>query len=300
MDLLPLLIIIVGFAVVVPVMVGELKKRDRAWRAVADRHGLAMDGGSWLQSPSLAGEVDGVRIELDSYTTGGKNNRKTYTRARARAGLPPNLSFKPEHLGTGFIKLFAGPDVEVGDEAFDDAVHIKGSQATVLALMDQSTRAWLMEELEDNRLRIEDGVVRWEQSGVHKQVETMSAGLLRAADVARRLSADPRTVPDRLAQRVASDAYEGVRALALRLLIERHRDSEACERALKHAESDESPRVRRYLLEARGLSVEAGGLALAPDAGPTGGLSLAAASSPEGALSEVEPAPARQPKKQRQ
>ena len=130
-------------------------------------------------------------------------------------------------------------EIEVGDEAFDEAFYVLGRPATLVsALLDAALRSLLLHVSARRHLEVVGGQVR-----ARLPERELAITLPLLLQIVRRLAA-PVDVADRLAENACRDPEEGVRLQNLLLLVrELPGDSKTAE-ALRAACSDPSPRVR--------------------------------------------------------
>ncbi len=98
------------------------KRTIETWRQVGAELGLGVSAGSGLSRPTLNGNIGGLPVKVDTYTQRSGNSSTTYT--RYRVSFPPlgmGLQLKREGIFSAVTKLFGIQDVEVGDQAFDEA-----------------------------------------------------------------------------------------------------------------------------------------------------------------------------------
>lgn len=114
---------------------------DVAWRYAAEELGGTFTPAESDWSPPIPRRIvatlEGVRVELDHYDTGGENST-TYTRARASARAPEQLSITVDPISplSALGTALGFQDVEIGDRGFDDVFTVKASDPDV-------ARVWL-------------------------------------------------------------------------------------------------------------------------------------------------------------
>jgi hypothetical protein len=95
-----------------------------AWNSAARQLGVHASG-SGFSTPRLNGQMGGLGVAVNIYSTGGKN--KTYW-TRYRATFPTKgtgIMLKRQTGLSRVTKFFGATDVEIGDTIFDDAFMIK-------------------------------------------------------------------------------------------------------------------------------------------------------------------------------
>ncbi len=272
--LLLLLAAVVLFVVPIWLLVRSgYRKVLAAMRLAGEELGLEVRPGSpWGQSASLAGRIDD--LEVTARGVGGQNQGRYLEVWMSGGGLDPTLRVA-EREARG--PSLGGQRVSIGDPLFDHRWLVEGPAGLALTLLDEPARSALLEAGVDVSVEAREGGVHVRRVGGDVRwdliVDAVNAGL----EVARRLRPPPASeLPDRLAERAATDPEPGARLEILRLLLRDHADAPATGRALEALADDPEPQVRRLVLQARGVDAD-------------GQLSLAEAGS-EGALSEVDPA----------
>ncbi|MCP3973671.1 MAG: tetratricopeptide repeat protein [bacterium] len=153
------------------IMIGVLvfivsSKRMKAIHAAWDRAAAELRlsaGGGGFSAPTLNGQMGGLRVAVNVYSTGGKN--KTYW-TRYRATFPTKntaLHLKRQTGLSRVTKFFGARDVEIGDVTFDDAFMIQAdSDARAMQYLTLPRRTLLLKlfslyrgvELTPDRLEI--------------------------------------------------------------------------------------------------------------------------------------------------
>ncbi|MFT7625717.1 MAG: hypothetical protein ACI9WU_004908 [Myxococcota bacterium] len=237
----------IGFLVLAGVALAKFiqsyteNQRER-WRSAASGLGVEFVQGGFLKTHRILGEVDGVRILVDTYSSGSGNNQTTYTRFRAQSDTPNDLTLKREGLGSSFKKLFAGEDIQVADEPFDNDVVINGNELTAVALLGSEARAQVTALLAAKG-KVQEGEVYWQTSKTLQPAEMVDRGrqLIR---VARALSTHGRPWPDLLLRNSKLDPRPSVRARNLVILAEKYPATEQTAEAIRAAANDMHPLVR--------------------------------------------------------
>lgn len=176
--------------------IGFERLRRRRWLALASALHLEPAGKSGFGDlPPLRGSLAGRPVTLRTFTRGSGKNQTRWTALDVDAPrVDPyfRLRLTPEGLGTRVAKAFGGQDVQLGDEAFDEAFRIESNDADrALRVFDTLTREML--------LRARKG--EWEVANA------------RVAHHRKGLVTDPREAQAlaELAARVASAAEAGAR-----------------------------------------------------------------------------------------
>lgn len=183
--------------------------------------GLTIEPGGFWRTDKALGEVEGVPVVFDTYTVSTGKSSTTYTRITARpTWLANDITLKREGLGASLGKLFMGADVDMGDDRFDGRVVARGDETTLRAVLDATTRR-LVEAALDNGIVVEDGQVRWVQSGLVRDTQRLEHATRQVVELAQAL--DPGNLRARLFQVVVSDPNFEVMEGALNTFLARWR-----------------------------------------------------------------------------
>ena len=218
---------------------------------------------------ALAGREGTLRVRLSSYGFG----RVYGTRITVSGpGLPSDLTVRPERDLVPSVR--SAPEIEIGDDAFDNAAWVQGSPAVVRAVLDSGNRR-AIRALFEGRLerpgrspfwatgRIDEGVLRVDVPEVAPHFRDENAvpwgtavgrdyvgGLERLPEVlpvvlalARRLQA-PQDVPRRLGDSLKTEPEAGVRVQLLATLEREFPGHPATRAALLAAREDPDAEVR--------------------------------------------------------
>lgn len=166
------LIMLVIMGVVLAWKAVNRSQRDGTWASVAAELDLEYTSASLTRSPTLTGVVDGHRVQVSQYTTGGKN-KTTWTRIRVytEAPLPKGFHVKPQGIRGQFSKLLGGQDIEVGVPGFDALHIIKGdNEADVRDFMSGSDAAraiWALQQEASAEPEIRSHYLQFDRRGAH-------------------------------------------------------------------------------------------------------------------------------------
>jgi len=189
-----------------------------AMKEVAEANGLRFhEGGVFGGSCKVEGELDGTRVVIDTYTSGGGKNKSTYTRLRLRdLQVDPSLSVGAEGLFSFIGKAVSGQDYEVGDRAFDDKVLVRGDNPPeVAATFDAVTRKAVYRAV-THKWQLEHGEWSVRRSGRVNDAAQLQRMLDQGMEAARATRRGEGTVTERLEAIVAHDPEPRVRANALK------------------------------------------------------------------------------------
>ena len=183
---------IIAFLVILGITKHQ-KKINRAWQQAASQLGLRAHPAAFLSSRKIDGTHNGYSIKVDTWSTGGKNST-TYTRYRVRFPEPLRLGLKltRQHFFSGITKLFGAQDIEVGDDAFDDAVVVKGfDSGRVTAFLTPSRRLRIARLLTTHHAcEIDDHEVHWSARGVESNAISLVANIRHTLHAAMHLATD--------------------------------------------------------------------------------------------------------------
>jgi HEAT repeat protein len=233
---------------------------DASWRAAADR----LDGwfrlSRFFRRRSILLERDGLRVRAATRRpwAGARSRigtRVTVTGTRItvtetplhripRSVFPLYLSLRRHRSSVEEVPRIAiGPDIAVGDERFDTAVDVRGERTSVLAVLDDETRARVLVRVGLEGGVVENDEVRWEGDEVvdGQRLEEIVRDLLALVTGLR----DPRAeIPARLARNAAEDPVAGVRVANLRALQRESAEFALARSVSQAALEDEAPAVR--------------------------------------------------------
>ncbi|MEZ4464214.1 MAG: hypothetical protein R3F43_06775 [bacterium] len=104
------------------------------------------------------------RTTLRVERIGDAQGSGTFSRIIGSGSIPPDLELAPETVTAAVGKLLRGRDIEVGDAVFDRRMVVRGEEAVVRALLDDATRAAILEAPRVG-FRVAAGKVTVEQPG---------------------------------------------------------------------------------------------------------------------------------------
>ena len=101
------------------------KSVDRAWGSASQMLDVRYKPGSFFGQPRLTGEVAGMQVEVDVYSSGSGDSRTNYTRYDVRHfPVGPPLKITKQGTFSIFGRIVGRKDVQIGDPFFDDRVVI--------------------------------------------------------------------------------------------------------------------------------------------------------------------------------
>jgi len=104
------------------------KKNIQKWQTFAEANGLQCSDPGFFGRPEITGRFRNHQVHVYIYTTGGKN-KSTYTVTKVMLNQPQSLGLKvyKEGFFSKIGKAIGTQDIQTGDQAFDDAMMIKGN-----------------------------------------------------------------------------------------------------------------------------------------------------------------------------
>lgn len=167
----------------------QAERARQAWTAAAAALGLHVESGSIFRRPEMEGELGGFPIKLDTFTSGGEN-KTTYTRYRVfYPSFDLGLDLKPQSAFSRITKIFGAQDVELGDQAFDDALMVKAEKSKqVASFLTPGRRSAILRLFADfNRARVRDDSIEIVTRGFESSQQRLLSTTRRVAATARRL-----------------------------------------------------------------------------------------------------------------
>lgn len=188
--------------------------------------------------PRLEGTIDGVRVTLRM------NGDIAQITADPRGKIPRTLRLRPKVLKGRMGQLIGQQDIELGDDAFDEAVLVEGDETRAIAALDRETRKNVSLFVTMGGT-VSSGLVRGRVANMRmepsKAVGTVQLMLKIAKGLA--LPADPE---DHLLLNAKKDPRPLVRLRNLAELVHYAPASTTTSQALKHGLGDASPKVQLY------------------------------------------------------
>jgi hypothetical protein len=161
--------------------------REEIWRQLSERlNARYVDGGFWKGDKVEASHGDWT-ITLDSYVVSTGKTTFVYTRMTAPFLNTDAFRFTIARAGflTPIAKLFGMQDIEVGDEAFDDAFVIRSNdEDRVKTLLASGRLRTLLQELPEVHLTIKGGD-KWYERRLPPEVDALEftvMGLVKDLD----------------------------------------------------------------------------------------------------------------------
>jgi len=188
-------LVILGFVgVVLALNLAQRRKADRDWTEAARRLGFRFKPGGLIGLREMSGELQGCDVEVATVMRSSGRSRSPYTLWQVRYPQPLGLGLKLEREGffSGVGKLLGAQDIQVGDEAFDDALLVKGRDPQeIREFLTRPRRARILRALGSyQELEIDDEGVELELSG-YSDTEQLVSLSKRLAELAHTLGNAP-------------------------------------------------------------------------------------------------------------
>lgn len=161
-------LVAMGLFVAFSVAKARTEALNRSWRDVAERLGLSLRPATWSKTPKLDGDIEGYPLSVDVHKRGSGNHQKVFTRFKLGVpGLPDGIELKREGFLSGISRAFGMHDIEVGDQAFDDKVLVKGNNKdAVLGFLTPARRVQISNFLDGHSGAVIDSKgVSWSSRG---------------------------------------------------------------------------------------------------------------------------------------
>ncbi len=255
-DLSPFVVfgIVAAFALAMRLMRARtVRQANVAWQVVGERMGLRFSCEG--NDAQLSGQLEGCRVLVERFLRSQGKTRVLATRIRVAGQIPPGVQVRPESAWQQVQKVWEGQDLQVGDDAFDGAVNLRGPAHHLRACLDYPTRR-RVELAVSEGLRVEDGTILKEMNGAMDSVDELAQSIRRAVGLSRALSVDAPAITAALAANARRDPAPGVRRHCIEALLERAPTSDAATSAVRSALDDADERVR-VLAARRSIGPEA-------------------------------------------
>jgi hypothetical protein len=217
-----------GIATVLAITAGVMRalfpylKETRRWERFTEGVGksLALHSRGGVQRPSLSGQV------ADCHVTISPVDREHLI----VVSVPPSLAQLESHEITLEPRSDLNedqPSLSLGDPEFDTEVVLRGNLPEVVAVLDATTRAMVLELMRDLSVEVRRRQVMKYGRHLELDPEGTWASVQRMAKLAHRLfRLVPRQAQKKLADNAEDDPCPKVRAMNLRLLFEYYPPSE--------------------------------------------------------------------------
>lgn len=216
--LITMVVVFVGVA-----WIAALSRRaaqQASWAKVAEQRRLRFVQASWPTPARIEGSIDDLSVTIQTFSTGGGKNRRTFTRAVVRgATIPASLKLSAEGIGTSIAKAFGGQDIATGDARFDSRIRVQGGEALCRAALSGEARDAAVAAASAARFEVSDGAVSVAYRGIITDGVALDGLLSLTLTLARALAAAPPEPLMGLVMRIQEDPDENVRRVALETLI---------------------------------------------------------------------------------
>ncbi len=214
-----LVIILIGTAAI-SVGISQAKKTNEAWASVAKKLQLVFQPGQLFSRPRISGIHKGCSVLVTTYSRGSGKSQTTYTRFRVSYphSLDLGLRLTKQGMLSSICKMFGTQDIEVGDQAFDDAIVVKGRDPErvkeFLTLSRRMRAARFLTTYEGSC--IDDLKVEWERRHVERDPDKIERMIERMASLANYMMDD--RVEDRTVDKAIEARQDGRLDEALELI----------------------------------------------------------------------------------
>ena len=221
------LLILLFFGAVLGVAAAQGKRTNAAWARAAEELGLEFRPTTLFGRPQMKGTLDGLPVEVYTYSQRSGENSTTYTRY-AVAYPPLGVPFELRHESgiRKVLKIFGIGDTAIGDARFDDSFAISTDDPDALrAYLTPARRMALLRLLASYPgLQVSDTGLSLTTKGTEKNGDVI-------VSTVRRLVATGRTLTDaHLSQRldeaveIRLDGDAGKAAETMRATVQPHPD----------------------------------------------------------------------------
>lgn len=181
----------IGFVFFVLLLI-QRHRREQAWRAFAERHGLHFEMDPLLIEGTCGNQP--LSLFTERRRQGDDSHTVTVFRLDVRHALPPKLSLWTEGLGSKVLKMLGASDQEVGDPQFDAAFGLANlsSRARDVLLAPDVREQLLRLKQDAENVSVEAGVLQVEWRGESGSVESLEQRLAAVLDATDALDAAAR------------------------------------------------------------------------------------------------------------
>lgn len=186
---MPFVLLLVMFPLVLLVGASRKRQQARAWAAAAESLALQFEpGGSFDNRQRMWGPFGPCRVSVDVHERGSGDSKSSSTRYRIEfppLGPPLNLT-RNSWTGGLWRRITGGEDHRIGDEGFDEAVRITGSDPTSIAAYLTPARRSVALHLIDEFSHVEltERSISVERHGVESDPERLASSVRRLVDAA--------------------------------------------------------------------------------------------------------------------
>ncbi len=196
---------------------GQRRRTIQSWGAAAREFGFEFAEPSMFgRRPRINGRWGNLSVEVEGIRTHSNDSSNTYTVYRigfAPIGPPMHLS-RQTNL-PGFLQRLQGSDVAVGDQTFDDRVHIVSTAPAALVPYLTPARRNVVLHLVDRYrgVRISERMIECRIGGLVRDAEALRQTIRHLADAASVL-AEPSSVDIALGHQAHGDLQAAVDGFA--------------------------------------------------------------------------------------
>lgn len=164
-----LIFILFVIVIAVPIGIASSRKADQSWSNAAKTLGLHFQQGGLFGSRRISGTYQNFGVNIDTYSRGSNENRRTYTRIIVSySSLGLGLGLSAEGFVSGVTKFFGAQDIQIGDQKFDQDVLVKGHDADRVREFLTTARQLRIRRFfsAHSGAKISDSSIEWSESGV--------------------------------------------------------------------------------------------------------------------------------------
>jgi hypothetical protein len=241
MDSWPLFILFAAAIVALIVWRGsEGQGSDNAeWSKAGDELSIGFNPGGVFGTCTLIGDVDGCLVRAERYKSGDHLGTRVVVKSQR---MDPQLEVHRETEWNKLTNLLGVKDIEIGDPAFDGALHVRGNVANAVAVFNFETRSFLLRNL-TSEMEVSLGQVSFEALDSTTEARSITDIIRLMVSLARRLSPSD-SVPEALARNVEKDPEATVRRKSLEILLQQHPEATITSDVTRKALDDADPEIR--------------------------------------------------------
>lgn len=220
---------------------GALRLQRLRWRKAARQVRMTGTRARGLVKVTITGTLGDVEVTVRSRGLDLSRFRGSIE-VNAPDLLPGDLRLRAESPATAREKLVEGPDLETGDQPFDEAVLVSGHPVLVAAVLDRVARRDVLRLVAAGG-EVTRGRLVWPVGRAIASTRGFVRAVTEAQKLARRLFSPPDPAA-RLAHNAIRDPAAGVRARNLHFLAGRFADRPVTAETLRLALADSAAVVR--------------------------------------------------------
>jgi hypothetical protein len=221
-------------------LLGVQERWKKTLEAIAGHYGGSYDAGSWFSTASAIGDLDGLQVTVDSYVVSTGKSSTTYSRIRIEVPELSQIELGAESVIGMFSKVVRGSDLQVGDQAFDDAVMIRGPELDLRSRLDAPARAAIRAAVQQGT-SLNSGTFSYQRTGYFTDPAEPIRLIESMTEALKALRSGEGTQAERLLQIARQDPSVGVRINAIEALVAHHASHPELPATLHHALDERDP-----------------------------------------------------------